>query len=211
MFEERSNKGIIMILVGLVIGVIIGYGLGYMMYQPQISQLQSTLTDTQSDLSASQSEVQSLQALLVEAQTNITSLETQLSQLQANVTSLENQLEAKETEYSNLSIEYDEFKSGVNSLVNSLEKKMELESQIIRMWVSYERKEALEFTGILLGLGTYVDAVGDSQLSTQWDEFMTSFNAGQYSQADNKLADLMERNSALIQTDLVELNTLLGG
>jgi len=201
----------IMIVVGLVIGVIVGFGIGYMMYQPQISQLQSTLSDTQSDLSASQSEVQSLQGQLAEARTNITSLETQLSQSQAAVTSLENQLEAKETEYSALSTEYDEFKSDVNSLVNSLEKKMELESQIIKMWVHYERGEAVEFTGTLLGLGTYVDAVGDSQLSTHWDEFMTYFNAGQYSEADGKLADLMERSSVLIQTDLAELNTLLGG
>ena len=200
-----------MMVVGLVVGVMVGFSIGYVMYQLQISQLQSTLSDTQLDLSASQSEVQSLQGQLAEAQTNITSLETQLSQSQATVTSLENQLEAKETEYSALSTEYDEFKSDVNSLVNALEKKMELESQIIKFWVQYERGESQEFSGTLLGLGTYVDTVGDSLLSTHWDEFMTYFDAGQYSQADAKLADLMERNSALIQIDLAELNTLLGG
>ena len=207
-----------MIVVGLVIGVIVGFGIGYMMYQPQISQLQSTLSDTQSDLSASQSEVQSLQGQLAEARTNITSLETQLSQSQAAVTSLENQLEAKETEYSALSTEYsalsteyNKFKSDVNSLVNSFEKKMELESQIIMMWVHGSRGEGVESAEILLGLGTYVDAVGDSQLSTIWDELFTYLSAGQTSQVQSKLADLMERNSALIQTDLAELNTLLGG
>lgn len=187
-----------MLVVGLVVGVIMGFGIGYMMNQSQITQLQSTLSDTQSDLSASQSEVQSLQGQLAEAQINITSLETQLAQSQTTVTSLESQLEAKEADYSSLFTEYDEFKSDVTSLAKSLEKKMELEAQIIKMWVHYERGEAMEFTATLLGLGTYVDAFGDSQLSTLWDELMAYFNAGQYAQVDIRLADLMERNSALI-------------
>jgi len=88
---------------------------------------------------------------------------------------------------------------------------MELESQIIMMWVHGSRGEGVESAEILLGLGIYVDADVDSQLSTIWDELITYLNAGQTSQVNSKLADLMERNSALIQTDLTELNTLLGG
>jgi chromosome segregation ATPase len=199
----------IMILVGLVIGVIVGYSIGYVMCRPQISQLQSTLSDTQSDLSASQSEVQSLQGQLADAQINITSLETQLSQLQATMTSLENQLETNEIEYSTLSAEYDEFKSDVTSLANSLEKKMELESQIIQVWIAYERSDLLQFMQTITGLEPYVDAIGDPQLSTIHNEFLAYFNAEEYRYADEKFADLMERNSALIQTDLTELNTIL--
>ena len=88
---------------------------------------------------------------------------------------------------------------------------MELESQIIMMWVHGSRGEGVESAEILLGLGIHVDTDVDSQLSTIWDELITYLNAGQTSQVNSKLADLMERNSALIQTDLTELNTLLGG
>jgi chromosome segregation ATPase len=199
-----------MLVIGLVVGVIIGFGIGYVMNQSQITQLQSTLSDTQSDLSESQSEVLSLQGQLAEAQINITSLETQLAQSQTTITSLESQLEAKEADYSSLSVEYEEFKSDVTSLVNSLEKKMELESQISKVWIAYERSDLLTFMQTITGLKPYVDAIGDSQLSTIHDEFLAHFNAMEYSEADLKFADLMERNSALIQSDLSDLNSLLG-
>ncbi len=204
------NKNTLLV-AGLIVGFITGFGISFFMSQPQITQLQSTLSDTQSDLSASQSEVQSLQSQLADAQTDVASLETQLVASQATVTSLEEQLAAKEADYSTLSEEYDEFKSDVISLIDSLEKKMDLEAQIIIMWVHYERLESPEFTSTLLGLGPYVNATGDSELITIWNDLWAHLNAAEYTQADAGLADLMERNFALIQSDLSELNTLLSG
>jgi hypothetical protein len=77
------------------------------------------------------------------------------------------------------------------------------------MWVHYERLEVTEFFSILLGLEPYVDAVGDTKLSTTWDELFAHFNAEEYTEADAKLADLMEINSALIQSGLNDLDALL--
>jgi chromosome segregation ATPase len=197
---ERS--AVSFLLVGLVIGVVAGYGVGFVNYQSQISGLQSDLSETQTTLSASQSEVESLQSQLATTEANLTRAQTTIASLQA-------QLSESEAEYATLSSEYDEFKSDVTSIVNSLNKKMNLEKQIIKMWVHYERGEVPEMTTVLLGLQPYVDAVGDTVLNTLWDEFLTHFNAGEYTEADAKLADLMERNSALIQSDLSELTTLL--
>ena len=170
--EVKMNKNTLLV-AGLIVGLIAGFSINYIMSQSQITQLQSTLSetqstlsDTQSDLSASQSEVQSLQSQLADAQTNVASLETQLAASQDTVTSLEEQLAAKEADYSTLSEEYNEFKSDVSSLIDSLEKKMDLESQIILMWVQYERQQSIEFTTTLFGLGPYVNATGDSELIT---------------------------------------------
>ena len=49
-----------------------------------------------------------------------------------------------------------------------------------------------------------------SNNSTLWDEFLTHFNAGEYAESSAKLGDFIERNSKLIQSDLGELDTLLG-
>lgn len=212
-----TKTGAVLLVVGLVVGVVAGYGVGFMVYQSQISQLQSdlsetqsTLSETQSALSVSQSEAESLQGQLTEAQTTITSLQTQLSEAQTTVTSLETQLSEAESDYSALSSEYEQFKSDVTSLADSLGKKLNLEIQIIEIWVHYERGEILEFTAGVLALGPYVDAVGDAELSTIWDELMVYWDAEDYAGVDIKFADLMERNSASIQSDLSELDILLG-
>jgi len=63
-----------LLVVGLVIGVAAGYGVGFIVYQPQISQLQSNLSEAQASIA-------SLETDLTEAQDTITSLETQLNEL----------------------------------------------------------------------------------------------------------------------------------
>ena len=85
-----------------------------------------------------------------------------------------------------------------------------LESQIIKVWIAYERSDLPQFMETITGLEPYVDTIGDSQLGTIHDDFLGLFNAQEYREADLKFADLMERNSELIQSDLNELDTLLG-
>jgi len=64
----------ILLVVGLVVGVFAGYCVGFFVYQPQISQLESNLSEVQ-DITAS------LEADLTESRDAITLLETQLSEL----------------------------------------------------------------------------------------------------------------------------------
>jgi len=200
----------VLLVVGLVVGVVAGYGVGFITYQPQISQLQSDLSETQSALSTSQSEVESLRGQLTEATDKITTTEAELTKAKTTITSLGTQLAEAETKYTALSSEYEKFNSDVTSLINSLKKKLDLETEIIKVWCHAARGEEAELVTAIIGLGTYIDAVGDDELSTSWDEVFTYASEGKTTELMAKFADLMERNSALIQSDLSKLDTLLG-
>ena len=90
----------------LVVGLLVGYGVGFVIYQPQIATLQSDLSETETALSASQSEVESLEGQLADAETQITNLiadldearatiadhEMQISNLESDLTETQNQL-----------------------------------------------------------------------------------------------------------------------
>ena len=82
------NKiGASLLIVGLIIGVATGYGITYTVYRPQISQLES-------NISQKDTQITQLQADLTEAQNNITTLQGDLSSLQGDVTSLLGQINA---------------------------------------------------------------------------------------------------------------------
>ena len=69
-----ETRTVAFLFVALVIGIAAGYGVGFIVYQPQISQLQSNLSEAQDS-------VASLETDLTEAQDTIVSLETQLDEL----------------------------------------------------------------------------------------------------------------------------------
>lgn len=210
-----------MLIVGLTIGIVIGYGVGSIVGQPQISQLQSDLSKMkstrsqllsdlsaiESSLSTSQSEVDLLHSQLTETSNSLTATEAELSNTQTTIASLEAQLRVIDTRLS----EHVTLKTDVTSIVNYLTKKIALEKQIIKMWIHHLRGESAEFATTQEELEPFVDAVGDSELSTFWDEFLTHSNAAEYSEADDKFADLMTRTSNLIESDLKNLETIIAG
>jgi len=172
-----TKVGAVLLVVGLVVGVVAGYGVGFIVYQPQIFQLQSNLSETQASLSETQSA---------------------LSKSQSEAESLRGQL-----------AECEEFKSDVASLISSLKKKLDLETQFVACTAFVLRGETKEPIKIMLGLGPYVGAVGDAELSTLLDEMHAYLAQGNTAAAMAKFADLMERNSTLIQSDLSKLDTIL--
>jgi len=205
-----------LLVVGLVIGVVAGYGVGFITYQPQISQLQSDLSETESALSTSQSEVESLRGQLTEATDKLARTEGELTKAQTTITSLETQLTESETKYTTLSSEYDEFKSDVTSIINSLKKKLDLEVQFINFEAHYwSAATGEELISIFLSFDRLVEAVGDVELSRLWSETWTNAMREQSEQEGplyfnwNSYLKLIERNSALIQSDLSKLVALL--
>lgn len=56
-----NSKTAVLVVTGLLVGVVAGSGVGFVVHQPRITQLQSDLCKTETALSASQSEVESLQ------------------------------------------------------------------------------------------------------------------------------------------------------
>lgn len=78
----------VLLVVGLVVGVVAGYGVGFITTRPQISQLQSNLSETQSALSKSRSEVDSLGGQLTETKNKLTATEAELTKAQTTITEL---------------------------------------------------------------------------------------------------------------------------
>jgi hypothetical protein len=60
--KKILNRMIVMLITGLVVGIAVGYGTGYLVYQPEISRLQISLSAVQSDLSIIQAEISSLES-----------------------------------------------------------------------------------------------------------------------------------------------------
>ena len=80
-----TKIGVTLLIVGLVVGVVAGYGTGFILYQQQISQLES-------DVSALQASIMALNSTLQNVQAELSSTQTALSEALANVTSLQTQL-----------------------------------------------------------------------------------------------------------------------
>ena len=80
-----TKIGVALLIVGLVVGVVAGYGTGFIVYQQQMSQLES-------DVSALQASITALNSTLQNVQADLSSTQTALSEAQANVTSLQTQL-----------------------------------------------------------------------------------------------------------------------
>jgi len=192
----------VLLVVGLVVGVVAGYGLSFTTYQPQVSQLQSDLSEARSDLTKAQSDLSTTLSKL-------TATEANLTKAQATITSLDSKLKELEANYTALSSEHNKFKSNVTSLSNSLKKKLDLEAQFIHILTHALRNETTEVASAFLGFEPYVDAVGDAELSTLLDEAYTFLAQGKSTEFTAKFTDLLERNSALIESDLSNLDTLL--
>jgi len=66
--KKILNRMIVMLFTGLVVGIAVGYGIGYLVYQPEISRLQISLSAVQSDLYIAQAEISSLESNLSKSQ-----------------------------------------------------------------------------------------------------------------------------------------------
>jgi len=80
-----TKIGVTLLIVGLVVGVVAGYGTGFILYQQQMSQLES-------DISALQASITALNSTLQNVQADLSSTQTALSEALADVTSLQTQL-----------------------------------------------------------------------------------------------------------------------
>jgi flagellar biosynthesis chaperone FliJ len=87
-----NKNSLAFLVVGLLIGIVAGYVVGMIVYQSQISQLQSDLSDTQDSLSASQAQVESLQNSLSTAEQQISNLQSDLATAEDTISSLESDL-----------------------------------------------------------------------------------------------------------------------
>jgi len=111
-----NKSSLAFLVVGLLIGVVVGYVVGMTVYQPQISQLQSDLSDTQDSLSASQAQVESLQNSLSTAQNSLSTAEQQISNLQSDLATAEDTISSLESDLINAGNTITNYEGQITSL-----------------------------------------------------------------------------------------------
>ena len=80
--KTLNRMTLLLLATGLVVGIAVGYGASYLFYQQEISKLQISLSDVESDLSIAQASLADVKSALSIAQTEIFSLESELSESQ---------------------------------------------------------------------------------------------------------------------------------
>jgi len=66
--KSLNRMAFMLLATGLVVGIAVGYGVGYLVYQPEISRLQISLSTVQSNLTIAQAEIISLESELSKSQ-----------------------------------------------------------------------------------------------------------------------------------------------
>jgi len=66
--KKILNQMMVLLFAGIFVGIAVGYFASYLVYQPEISKLQNSLSDIQSDLSIAQAEIISLESEISESQ-----------------------------------------------------------------------------------------------------------------------------------------------
>ena len=131
----------------------------------QVASLQSDLTDAQSQISSLQSEYD-------EAKSDLSAAQSRASSLQSELTAATSALASHES-----------FKSDLNTLWSEVHKKLTLLETILDYWndagkVTSGEISQTEFVSVttvkfMTKTGTYVDAVGNTELSQLWEDFLT--------------------------------------
>jgi len=80
-----TKIGVALLIVGLVVGVVAGYGTGFIVYQQQMSQLESDVSALQASITALNSTLQNVQAELSSTQTQLTDTQALLAEAQAEL------------------------------------------------------------------------------------------------------------------------------
>jgi len=80
-----TKIGVILLVVGLIVGVVAGYGTGFIVYQQQMSQLESDVSALQASITALNSTLQNVQAELSSTQTQLTDTQALLAEAQAEL------------------------------------------------------------------------------------------------------------------------------
>ena len=77
-----TRMTLLLLATGLVVGIAVGYGASYLVYQQEISRLQISLSDVESDLSIAQASLSAIESDLSIAQAESSSIESGISKSQ---------------------------------------------------------------------------------------------------------------------------------
>lgn len=94
---KNLNKNLVIVLiVGLLIGAGAGYGVGYMIYQQEITSLETSLSGAESEIVVLEAQVSTLQGELENSTIAITGLQSSLGDVLGEVATMETTISAVE-------------------------------------------------------------------------------------------------------------------
>lgn len=166
--------------------------------ESELETTENILEETEDDLAATQSDLAATQSELADAESQVSSLKSAASKAKSDLSAARDEVS-----------ELEGFKTDVDSLWDSLSPKLELISQIAEVFALYEADESVQMAAAFFGLGSYIDAVGDTELSELWDEVMDLFEEEKYVESDLKFAEAINRALELVEEDIEAIEARL--
>lgn len=148
--------------------------------QAQFQSASSELSTVQAELQSASSELDAVQAELEQAQAEVESAQAKNSEMTSNLEKAEAELEAVQARLLEAKAEHEAFKLNLNDIWNSLLNKLFVLARITNYWnnaawVTVGEMSEEEYTHVvglfMANTGTYVDAVGNSELKQYWEDF----------------------------------------
>ncbi len=203
----------------LVPWLLVGCGVAQEQYNSvveQLNQIQQELQTVQSELNTVQvknteleSSYEKAKSDLVAAQTELETAQGKVSELNSNLAKAEAELETVQAKLLEAKAEYGAFKLDLNDTWDSLVPKLAVLMSITdywnnAAWVAVGEMSQEEYAravgSFMANTGTYVDAVGNSELKQYWEDFFS------YAAQENELETMA---SLAMLTDLL-LYELIG-
>ena len=179
--------------------------------ESDLSATESTLAATESDLSATEGDLAATQSDLAATQSELADAESQISSLKSAANKAKSDLAATQEEYST-------FKSDLDGLWDSLEKKLDVQAELIDMYNGAAKLETGEMSvgeylawmaTFMATMGTKIDAVENTELSQLWEDFFSYAAQGDESKMGKSLTGLADLTRDLIDQDIEALEAKL--
>ncbi len=178
-----------MLIVVLAVGLAVGYVAGYSYGSAPVTSYKEKLNKTQYQLSSLEQEYLKLK-----------SEHMKLYNLYVNLT----------REYMKTKTNVHYFVLDLNYTIDSLDRKLKLEGQFIKfMSLALREPENPELTSIFLSLDAYVEDVGRPELTLTWQQAKVYMANAQTDKVLEKISELLEINSKLIQEDIETLKSTI--
>lgn len=187
----------------LVPWLVLGCGIPQEKYDSVVSDLNKAQQELQTAQAKSQELTTSLgksQAEVKETQTKYETTQARASELTASLEKSQTELRETKSKLEAIQKEQTSFKSELTKAWNRFDKIAALEWQLVHYWSDAAKNDKDQVYQDHTKMITYVEPIGDTQLSTLWQQALTAEKNNQSTLYMESLAALMDRNNSLFNT-----------
>ncbi len=202
-FEKRwFLVGVVLSLMSLVV---LGCGIPKENYAAMVAERDTA----QSQVNSQQAQIQTLQGDLDGAKTDLTAAQSKIGTLESDLNKSQEQIKSLQSSVSSAQSQLSTFKSDLNSSWTAYGKNAELGEYLLRYWAAAARGDEATLTTMTLDMVKYVDAVGDTELSQLWKDFLKYVGEGKGTEGMQCFSQLMLKNIELAEKDAQAINARL--